>query len=542
MQTTYGKFLPEAAKEDLGRLYYARVYRVGASSSTRGFRKILDAVTKTRTAGFSLKSLPGANVALVEVTSKTLLKEGQIEFPTAIDMDLPFTANKSNIDKAFTGATAKNADILVLIDVAVARTLRDVHTNERVPSEFQIGTRKVPNPDYNMAQNELNQTMFALQQANMQKISADSEYCYGLGCLAKAIGQIAAASAVGKARRTQEEAMATLAATPMQIDEPVYRQYEFNKTTMVSTKVATVNYYVVDRLGKVYFKDVFDVRDEKEFLVAYKLHARDKDRETNLSGTQTEEDVAAFESEEGEVKLSSILEQFTAKSAKLRPLPSLTSIRTEILKDKNTALTAYRSRKFDVKPRKDDDRFNRVVVVHNPQGGLGTGFYIRDDLVLTYFHVIEGAKFIDLKLFNGTETFGKVIAKDVRLDLAVIRVQARGKPVRFFTEQTLPLGSPVDVIGHPNRLQFTITRGVIGALRNIRSLYMEGGKPVRLIQTDAAINGGNSGGPLFMGDKVIGVNTWKIVATQFEGLNFAVHYSEVLEFLKRKGINIHTES
>ncbi|NQU71435.1 MAG: trypsin-like peptidase domain-containing protein [Rhodospirillales bacterium] len=311
---------------------------------------------------------------------------------------------------------------------------------------------------------------------------------------------------------------------------------------MEAAKVATVNYYVIDRLGKIYFKDSFDVQDKKEFVVAYQLQARDRNRETNLTGTQTEKDVSEFESRAVTVKLSSILEQFTAKSAKYQPLPSLRAIRTEVLKDKNTALAAYRARSYDIKPRQNDNRFNSVVVVLNPQGSLGTGFYIRDDLVLTNFHVIEGSKFVEMKMFDGRETFGKVIAKDIRLDLAIVRVQQRGVPVHFYNTNSLPQGNPVDIIGHPNGLQFSITRGIISAQRKIVSLHMNGGKPVRLIQTDAAINGGNSGGPMFMGNKVIGVNTWKLVASKFEGLSFAVHYSEVFDFLKRKGINVNRGS
>ncbi|MDP6948851.1 MAG: trypsin-like serine protease, partial [Arenicellales bacterium] len=62
------------------------------------------------------------------------------------------------------------------------------------------------------------------------------------------------------------------------------------------------------------------------------------------------------------------------------------------------------------------------------------------------------------------------------------------------------------------------------------------GKAVRLIQTDVAIKPGNSGGPLYLGGKVIGVNTQKLVSEEIEGFSFAVHYSEVLRFLEKNGI------
>jgi len=167
---------------------------------------------------------------------------------------------------------------------------------------------------------------------------------------------------------------------------------------------------------------------------------------------------------------------------------------------------------------------------------LGSGFYVTGDLVLTNFHVIDRTRFVEIKLFNGMETTGKVIASDPRLDLALVKVQTRGQPAPFYTERTLPLGAEVELIGHPDGFEFSITRGVVSALRELESLNLPGGKKVRFIQTDAAVNGGNSGGPMFLGDRVVGVNTRKLVAVEIEGLNFAVHYGEVLEFLTRNGI------
>lgn len=77
----------------------------------------------------------------------------------------------------------------------------------------------------------------------------------------------------------------------------------------------------------------------------------------------------------------------------------------------------------------------------------------------------------------------------------------------------------------------SITRGVASAIRKLPSKYAPDANKVLFIQTDASINPGNYGGPLFLGDKVIGVNTQKPVETEIEGLGFAIHYSEVLNFI-----------
>lgn len=145
---------------------------------------------------------------------------------------------------------------------------------------------------------------------------------------------------------------------------------------------------------------------------------------------------------------------------------------------------------------------------------------------------MEGVKYVEMKTYSGKETFGKVERSDIRLDLALIKVQTRGKPVKFFDGTKISPGDTVDAIGHPKGLEFSITRGVISAVRKIPSIYAPDADDVLFIQTDAAVNPGNSGGPLFLGDKVIGVNTQKLVKTEIEGLGFAVHYSEVLKFIE----------
>jgi serine protease Do len=210
---------------------------------------------------------------------------------------------------------------------------------------------------------------------------------------------------------------------------------------------------------------------------------------------------------------------------------------SDMLEKKNRILVELAKKRFDAKPLADDKRFQSVVVVNLPGGKVGGGFFVSDDLVITNFHVIEGVKFVEMKMFNGQETFGKVIESDIRLDLALIKTQTRGNPVVFYDNQTLPLGETVEAIGHPSQpglsLEFSITRGIISGLREIQSRYAPGGKPIRFIQTDAAINPGNSGGPLFLGDRVIGVNTQKVALVAVEGLGFAIHFSELGDFLSR---------
>ncbi|MGQ0665069.1 MAG: S1C family serine protease [Pseudomonadota bacterium] len=534
-ENAYGKRLEAAARTELGRRYYQAKLRETAPGAP-SFQVILAALQATKDAGMAVDRVLGARVQLIEVTSRTLLKEGQIEFPLGIDVDLPFAADKAELEAAFGSPTAHDADILILLDVAVARNDRKIASHNRVGSEFRTGTRNDPNPQHPIVQAQVNQAQMNLQAVRIQNATST---CYGLvACLLQEVAKAAAESA---AIQQVQEAMWGLAATPMTLTVPVYQPYSFNMAVIDAAKVATINYYVVDRLSKTYLRGTFDAREEKTFKVAYNIHDDDRNRLSQLSGTDKEDDVVKFEKAPVTVSLSDILSPLAATGAPLRPLPQVVEIRNEVLADKNKALAALRARTYEAIPR-DDARFDAVTVVFHPGGGLGTGFYVRDDLVLTNYHVIEGSQFVEMKLHGGQETFGKIIARDIRLDLALIQVQARGRPAAFYTANQIPLGQTVEAIGHPKGLQFSITRGVISGLRDIESRYMQGGKKVRFLQTDVAINPGNSGGPLFLDGKVVGVNTQKLAATELEGLSFAVHYGEVLDFLEANGIKIRLGS
>lgn len=530
----YRTWLSTKLEAQFSELFFRKKLDETTTDKKATFDQVLTAVRETKDAGFKIKGIEDSRISLIEVTSKTLLKQDQIEFPVAINVDLPFQAKKLELDEAFGSPLTKSANIIVLIDVATARTNRDISSLDKVSSQFQTGTRSIPNPTYQIRQNEVNNARSALQMSAMNKLSIDSQFCHGIGCLGKLVGQLAAGSKVKDAQTALNTSMAQLNSTSITIEEPIYAPYRFNKAVIDLTKEATVNYYVIDRVARKYFKDSFEAKQTKTFKVAYKLHSEDKNRQSHLSGMDKESDIEAFENAEISVKLSDVLEQYSSNSARRRRLPSLSEIRSQVLKDKNLALAQFKKRQF--KSTEDDPRFETVVVVYNPTGSLGTGFFVRDDIVLTNYHVTEGTKFVEMKLHSGQETFGKVIAKDIRLDLALIKSQARGTPVTFYKSNTLALGKTVEAIGHPKGLEFSLARGVISALRKINSQKSSGGKKILFIQTDTAINPGNSGGPLFLGSKVIGVNTQKLAATELEGLGFSIHYSEVVNFLNKNHI------
>ena len=139
--------------------------------------------------------------------------------------------------------------------------------------------------------------------------------------------------------------------------------------------------------------------------------------------------------------------------------------------------------------------------------GLGSGFIIsQDGYVVTNNHVIERAEDIKVILEDGTEFKAKVIGKDAKTDLAVLKIEAEYDfvAVEIGNSEQLRIGDWVMAIGNPFGLGYTVTSGIISAKG--RSLGL--GAYDDFIQTDAPLNPGNSGGPLFnLNGEVIGVNT-----------------------------------
>ncbi len=157
--------------------------------------------------------------------------------------------------------------------------------------------------------------------------------------------------------------------------------------------------------------------------------------------------------------------------------------------------------------------------------GVGSGIVLSGDgYILTNSHVIADGKAQDIKVLfmDGKEIEGTMVWNDILLDLAVVKVEADGlAPAELGDSDKVKIGEPAVAIGNPLGLEFerTVTSGIISGVNRsfaISENYnMEG-----LIQTDASINNGNSGGPLLNKDgKVIGINTLKIQTV--EGMGFA---------------------
>lgn len=169
-----------------------------------------------------------------------------------------------------------------------------------------------------------------------------------------------------------------------------------------------------------------------------------------------------------------------------------------------------------------------IVQIRTP-AGRGTGFLLSSPgLILTNQHVVGSALSVKVDLYDGSTHTGRVLRRDANLDAALLKLdgdvpEVAGLPLCH--TNAIRVGEPVVAIGNPLSLSNTVTQGIVSGFRRSRSRQM--------IQTDTAVNPGNSGGPLLnQHGTVIGIVTQKITTEGVEGLGFALPISEVLQKLK----------
>lgn len=433
---------------------------------------------------------PDPIIGFIETTSMTLLKDGQIDFPVGVDVDIDASVEKLDLDEALDEGASTDKDLLIIVNVALAKASRRVTDLSGIGSTYFWG--------YLMSDNTKREVGPSGMANGIDTAEAQSSP-YTIGTAA--------------------------------VSQPIFLSYEFSKATMKVRKVMTVHYYVIDTKRKTVFKSTFDVSEEERFNVGYDISNRDPKRKRLEKQFDTEKDVDDFEKASSTVRLSQVIRSYQEQRQATKPYVGLAELRRDILKDKNRAIVTAKANTFDTRPL-NDPRFDSVVAVYRSRG-MGSGFFVKPDVVMTNWHVVKDQKYVEMKMYDGRETFGRVLGKDVRLDIALVKVQDRGKPVKFYTKKTLDLGRTTEAIGHPKRLEFSITRGIVSAIRNHASINLPrgAGDKVLYVQTDAPINSGNSGGPLFVDNEVVGMNTWGIRKYLAEGLNFSVHYSELLKFM-----------
>lgn len=165
--------------------------------------------------------------------------------------------------------------------------------------------------------------------------------------------------------------------------------------------------------------------------------------------------------------------------------------------------------------------FDSVVIVQH-DSMVGSGFFVsRDGLIVTCRHVVGGSKAVTVRRRDGSSLDGTVIATDPERDLALIQIPGTGYPALPLLQHEPAIGDEVIAIGTPEGVPWSVSKGIVSGLRSARA--------ARLVQTDAAISPGSSGGPLIEtgSGRVVGINFMIMSGGQAEKMNFAISSAEV---------------
>jgi S1-C subfamily serine protease len=172
------------------------------------------------------------------------------------------------------------------------------------------------------------------------------------------------------------------------------------------------------------------------------------------------------------------------------------------------------------------------VVELKRSDGHGSGFFITDTgVIATNAHVAKGEQTLIAEMSSGQKLDAKVIYVDDEKDIALVKVEGSGFQHLTLSElASVRQGQTVVALGNPGlSLPFSATKGIVSAVG-----HLEGNGKGTWIQTDAAINPGNSGGPLLNTHaEVVGINTQKIIAKDFQGISFALSSNDLIEVLHR---------
>ena len=474
-------------------------------------------------------------------------------FPNVIDKDNNIVYLQDFNKDKFSELLKFNTN-LILIYPEDFESFSNVTSENKMLSKVVTGINQIPNPKINSLEARLRraqQEMIIAErniQAGLQQNLSSYDPYGGWASILNQMGglatQLAAEDKLNQATANYQRATEELANTPMYLEREILSSYNYNISNVSAEKKSS--YKIIKYENKNFLTKNISIKENKNFKLASGINPQDKNYKSLTKKYNTQNDLAIWsDSKLNDVSYDKFLaklnegeyNQINRREAyshlnfdyKKRKGSFWNNLFSSGDKKENKKIASLKTNKTNYSI--SDERFQSVVIVRT-ESGLGSGFYISSDEIITNYHVIEKSRNINVIDQNNNRSSAIVLKKDLKRDLALLKTNSKGKPVQFFSG-AIKQGSKVDALGHPKGRKFSISQGIVSAIRKEGSVYnATGSDNVLFIQTDAAINKGNSGGPLFLGNKVVGVNTQGLSKQKSEGMNFAVHYSEVLDFLK----------
>lgn len=494
---TFDRQIPKAEKKKVGLAYF-RDFSVGAKN-----QNIIEKYRAARVNGIPVDGHElWKKIYLAEATNSGLTINGL----GALEK-IPQVSGKPSVARG------------ALLIVSTSTVINDGKMTEKVvQSKFLSHKVSEPNPDYdnavlnyNAAMNKYNYVSGEYQSNQMQQAFAVDPWAK----LGSSLAGIGIASALGDARNALQSAQRTLSSTPRMREKAIYADYTYTVQEVVKQRT-TAAYLVSNDNGREYVYE-FKSTQEKTFSISLGLHKNDSSLSFKYDSVR---DIEAFCNDKIDISLEKLLTDSQPTT--------FASIRPNHRAEKTLINSKALAKEMEGSAPSLTDS---VVIISSDSNSQGAGFYVADNLILTNAHVVSPGHSVSVKNSANASGLGTVIKTDSMLDLALIKTDLPGKPIRFASSKTrISQGDEVQAVGHPKGFSFSVSRGIVSALREIPNPIAPG-KVLRYIQTDAPISPGNSGGPLIRKGLVVGINTFKFVDKQVEGLGFALHHETIQSFL-----------
>ena len=471
----------------------------------------------------SAPTISSDEVLLDGVINRVLITDTSIDYNNLIDYGFI----------RFSSAPKTTNQLLVLkytdtnYDRKITRTYSET-------SKYISSKREVYNSAYDTASREVYDASDRLARAKAEDTRINSQPCAGdiLGCaIARTL-----ISDTSSAQKDYDAAVAKLERTPRTKIENIYSDYEVQKLDISANKSTNLKAIFINFDNGETYEINFPLIEKKNFIVINSpISETDTNRNRLTKNTSTEKEVDEWMNKSFRFKKNplDLLVEIINIDNKL----AITSLEEQfnyvddvLNEDKKTSV-ATNNIKTSIKNSEEYEIEDSILVIDTLEG-MGTGFYVRENFVISNQHVVDESSFVNLRDMTGNAFTGKVVATDISTDLALIKVSQNGIPLQFKEGCSVKRRENVFTVGHPKGYEYSTSRGIVSSIRNIENPFYKATGLKMYIQIDAPISSGNSGGPLFNADeKVIGVNTWS--KTDGQNLNFAVHCSEVQNFINQ---------
>jgi len=421
---------------------------------------------------------------------------------------------------------------ILLVEMIDKDADRSIVREETIRSTYRVGYQEVYNPKYDEALLNVQRARDKLYSAELEKARRNTECgkadSFGKALLCAVIDNAGVSSAESKL----EQAISNLNSTSRTLQKPIMEPYVFKKNHIEATKKSTIKVTLIDSKSKRIQQQIINSSDSKKtIIIDRELPQTDPKLNSHKRGTMTEKDLDSWMDQTplpNYKRISELIKYVTNEGVNKDFRKGLIELTTNKEKSKNKNKTIQTAR--SIKDKSIYDYGNSVVIIKDLKGGSGAGFYIKDQMIMTNAHVVDGKKYLTIENEDGKSFIGEVLMTDLDSDLAVLSVKESSKALQIKPGCSVRRGQDILTVGHPEGYNYTMTKGIVSNIRTKR--LKAGGSYKRVIQIDANITFGSSGGPLIDEDGyVIGVNTFGDSSAEF--LDFSIHCDEIEEFIEK---------